>query len=121
MKTHNYIIADILSKIFLYGTPLVGLMVSIIYRNKMADVLEIIEKVDQKISKKSSVYMISYFTLIIEVVLMVSVILSLYEIVDVTWGLNPQFNFYYETFVHLIALMVDFQFINIMKIRSSWI
>ncbi|KAJ9593563.1 hypothetical protein L9F63_014903, partial [Diploptera punctata] len=113
-QTSNFILADTLSKLLLYGTPLNYLILSVVYKRRLSSLLLAIHKVDQKIVTKHKVYTIIYIILIIEVIASISVIVGLYQFIDFTWGLKPYFNFFYEGFVHLLALIGDMQYVSVL-------
>ncbi|KAJ9593562.1 hypothetical protein L9F63_014902, partial [Diploptera punctata] len=113
-ETDNFMMSDICSKLLLYGMPFVSIAVSILKRKQMYRILKGINFVKEHFDNKININIISFWVLIFQIMLAICFLLGLYEMVYLTWGLNPFFNFYYESFVHVISLIVDFQYINSM-------
>ncbi|KAJ9593559.1 hypothetical protein L9F63_014899, partial [Diploptera punctata] len=112
--TVNFFVADLCSKLSLYGIPFVSVILSVFNKEELSIILQKIHEVDQKLSKKSNIYIKIFIFSILEVFLAICCIMILYEIIVITWGMDPFIFFYYETFTHVITLIVDLQFVNIL-------
>ena len=110
----NFTISDIYSKILLYSTPFVSIISSLTQSSKLSKILQEIRRVDEKLVTKTNVYIIIFFVLLIEIILALSCIIGLFVLIFVTWGMENLVFSFYECLMHIIALFVDLQFINIL-------
>ncbi|KAJ9593558.1 hypothetical protein L9F63_014898, partial [Diploptera punctata] len=109
----NTTISDVSSKLLLYGTPLTCILTSVIYRKTLTDILQGLHNASQKIITNDSLYVKIFFICVFEIILANFLIFGLYGLIILTWGMTPFKFFYFETFVHVSALVVDFQFVSI--------
>ena len=112
-ESNNYMVSDICSKVLIYGTAFLGVIMAVVYRKTLSMILEKISRIDNKLTLPSE-YVKNFWMLILQIVLSNSLIVVIFVVSDIASSFDFTF-VYYEAFAHVLGLIVVLQFINIVQ------